>query len=305
MSTLSTCHGSLCLAVSVVFFQVILLTSNDPTGPDALPRALADRLDGSQHLRSQKRLTTWLVTSRDNTRHHDNESDQRPSVQIPTRIWRHQNSQDWNILLEFVALSTSNCIAKQAFECQCRAGGAFFPLELKQRSQVELVHTWQVLVGLVANFSSRLMATHQAELHVTDAWMEMVLENLGTILKPCDCWSKRKKRKRMSGTIHKSRRFKKCTVELFNPTIDLLESCKHLPRPWRVWPGCPRVAPCSSWFPRRSDCFQHFETPGGPQFLSFLQFRPAKCVASCQVDPGGSVEKVSWKNPKKWIRLTV
>lgn len=32
---------------------------------------------------------------------------------------------------------------------------------------------------------------------------------------------------------------------------------------------------------------------------SFLQFRPAKRVASCQVDPGGSVEKVSWKNPKK------
>lgn len=226
MSTLSTCHGSLCLAVSVVLFQVILLTSNDPTGPDALPRALADRLDGSQHLRSQKPLTTWLVTSRDNTRHHDNESDQRPSVQVPTKIWRHQNSQDWNILLEFVALSTSNCIAKQAFECQCRAGGAFSLWSWnKDRSQVELVHTWQVLVGLVANFSSRLMATHQAELHVTDAWMEMVLENLGTILKPCDCWSKRKKRKRMSGTIHKSRSVL-CTVELFKCAIDLLESCK-------------------------------------------------------------------------------
>lgn len=31
--------------------QVVLLTSNDPAGPDALPRALADRLDGSEHLR--------------------------------------------------------------------------------------------------------------------------------------------------------------------------------------------------------------------------------------------------------------
>eukprot|EP00438_Fugacium_kawagutii_P025131 Skav208285 [mRNA] locus=scaffold897:16337:17791:+ [translate_table: standard] len=31
--------------------QVVLLTSNDPAGPDALPRALADRLDGSEQLR--------------------------------------------------------------------------------------------------------------------------------------------------------------------------------------------------------------------------------------------------------------
>ena len=31
--------------------EVVLLTSNDPAGPNGLPRALADRLDGSVHLR--------------------------------------------------------------------------------------------------------------------------------------------------------------------------------------------------------------------------------------------------------------
>lgn len=35
--------------------QVVLLTSNDPAGPDALPRALADRLDGSEQLRRGRR----------------------------------------------------------------------------------------------------------------------------------------------------------------------------------------------------------------------------------------------------------
>lgn len=72
----------------------------------------------------------------------------------------------------------------------------------------------------------------------------------------------------------------------------------YLPRPWRVWPGCPRVAPCSSWFPRRSYCFQHFETPGASVSFSFVQ--PKRVATSCQVDPGGSVEKVSW-NRTKWM----
>ena len=225
MSTMSTCHGSLCLAVSVVLFQVILLTSNDPTGPDALPRALADRLDGSQHLRSQKRLTTWLVTSRDNTRHHDNESDQRPSVQVPKNYEGIKILKTEAFYLSLWHWALRIVLQSRPLNASVVREAPFFPLELKQRSQVELVHAWQVLVGLVAKFSSRLMATHQAELHVTDAWMEMVLENLGTILKPCDCWSKRKKRKRMSGTIHKSRSVL-CTVELFKCAIDLIESCK-------------------------------------------------------------------------------
>ena len=105
-----------------------------------------------------------------------------------------------------------------------------------------------------------------------------------------------KQTQEMQKNVRHDSQIKKCTVELFKRTIDLLESCKHLPRPWRVWPGCPRVAPCSSWIPRRSDCFQHFETPGAAVSFSFVQ---PKRVASCQVDPGGPVEKVSWKNPKK------
>ena len=37
------------------FAKVVLLTSNDPDGPESLPRALADRLDGSAHLRLTKK----------------------------------------------------------------------------------------------------------------------------------------------------------------------------------------------------------------------------------------------------------
>lgn len=138
---------------------------------------------------------------------------------------------------------------------------------------------------------------------------------------PQDLWLLKQTQETQKNVRHDSQ-IKKCTVELFKCTIDLIESSKSSHR--IIW-YCSAVDSMKTyvmpfakalkslaWVPE--SCAVLFVDSSKIRLLSafwntrrssFLQFRPAKRVVSCQVDPGGSVEKVSWKNPKKWIRLTV
>ena len=221
MSTLSTCHGSLWLFLWFRFRwscspPMIQLAQMHYHGP-WLTASTVPNIWGAKSI--------WRrddVTSRDNTRHHDNESDQRPSVQVQKsyegiKILKTETFYlslwHWALRIVLQSRPLNASVVREArfpFGVETKiAGGTGSHLTGPGRAGCKL------LVKTYGNPSSRAACNGCLD-----------GDGLGEFgYHPQALWLLKQTQETQKNVRHDSQ-IKKCTVELFNRTIDLLESCK-------------------------------------------------------------------------------